>query len=158
MLKKNWKIYGVWILFTEAVGGLSAWLTRDGMKAFETVIRKPSLTPPGFVFSIVWGILFALMGIGAARVYLLEPSRQRFTALLMFFAQLAMNFLWSIIFFNLRQYGFALFWLALLWILILGMILAFSKVDKWAALLQIPYLFWVSFAAYLNYSVWVLNP
>ena len=157
MLKQNWKTYAFWILLSEAVGGLSGWLTREGTKAYQTTIQQPPLSPPGVVFPIVWGILFALMGIGAARIYLSPTSAQRTRSLLIFFAQLAFNFFWSIIFFNLQTFGFALIWLAMLWLLILWMILSFAQVDKVAALLQIPYLLWVTFAAYLNYGVWMLN-
>ena len=97
------------------------------------------------------------MGIGAARIYLSPMSAQRTRSLLLFFLQLIFNFFWSIIFFNLQAFGFALIWLVVLWLLILWMILSFAQVDKVAALLQIPYLLWVTFAAYLNYGVWMLN-
>ena len=70
---------------------------------------------------------------------------------------MAFNFFWSIIFFNAQAYGLALIWLAILWALILWMLFTFRKVDKWAAWLQVPYLLWVSFAAYLNFGVWALN-
>lgn len=70
-----WGTYGTWVLFTEAVGGLAGWLTRDGTQLYSQVITKPPLSPPSIVFPIVWVILFALMGIGAARVYLAPPLR-----------------------------------------------------------------------------------
>ena len=97
------------------------------------------------------------MGIGAARIYLAPPSADRSKSLLLFLLQLAFNFFWSIIFFSLQAFGFALIWLLLLWVLILCMVRAFWKVDKIAAWLQIPYLLWVTFAAYLNFGVWRLN-
>ena len=156
-MKQNWKTYGLWILLAEAVGGLSGFLTREGTKIYNATVEQPPLSPPSIVFPIVWGILLALMGIGAARVYLAPPSAIRTRGLRLFFVQLAFNFFWSILFFNLQNFGFALVWLLVLWVLILWMILAFYRVDKWAALLQIPYLLWVSFAAYLNYGVWMLN-
>lgn len=157
MKKHNWKTYAFWILFTEAVGGLSGWLTRDSTELYRMTIAKPPLSPPGIVFPIVWGILFALMGVGAARIYLSPASAARSRGLLLFLVQLAVNFFWSIIFFNLQAFGFAFLWLLLLWVLILWMILSFRKVDKAAAWLQIPYLLWVTFAAYLNLGVWLLN-
>lgn len=104
-----------------------------------------------------WGILFALMGIGAARIYLAPASNARSRSLLLFLVQLVFNFFWSIIFFNLQAFGFAFLWLIALWVLILLIILSFRKVDKPAAWLQIPYLLWVTFAAYLNFGVWLLN-
>ena len=158
MLKRNWKTYAFWILLSEAVGALSGWLTREGTKIYQSTVAQPPPSPPPLVFPIVWGILFALMGIGAARIYLSPVSARRTRSLLLFLVQLLFNFFWSIIFFNLQTFGFALIWLAVLWLLILWMTLSFAKIDKAAALLQIPYLLWVAFAAYLNYGVWTLNP
>ena len=157
MKTNTWKTYAHWILGTEAVGGLSGWLTRKGADLYARSVSKPPLSPPSIVFPIVWSGLFALMGIGAARVWQAPPSADRTRGLTLFAVQLAFNFFWSIIFFNAQAFGLALIWLAVLWVLILWMILAFRKVDKWAALLQIPYLLWVSFAAYLNFGVWALN-
>lgn len=157
MKHHTWKIYAAWILLAEAVGGLSGWLTRDGAKAYSQSIIQPPLSPPAMVFPIVWGILFALMGIGAARIYLTPPSRERTNSLRIFLLQLAFNFFWSILFFNLQAFGAALVWLLILWGLIVWMIVAFRKVDPLAAWMQIPYLLWVTFAAYLNYGVWMLN-
>ena len=156
-MKRNWKTYGLWILLAEGVGALSGWLTREGSRAYESAISKPPLSPPGWVFPVVWVILFALMGVGAARVWLTGPSRDRTRGLLLFGVQLLFNFFWSVLFFNLRRYGFALLWLLVLWGLILWMILAFRKTDKAAAWLQVPYLLWVTFAAWLNLGVWALN-
>lgn len=157
MKKSTWKTYAFWILFSEAVGALSGWLTRDGTKIYNETIAQPPLSPPSIVFPIVWGILFALMGIGAARIYLSPASGARSRSLLLFLIQLSFNFFWSIIFFNFQAFGFAFIWLIILWLLILLMILSFRKVDRLAAWLQIPYLLWVTFAAYLNFGVWLLN-
>ena len=157
MKKSAWKTYAYWIVLAEAVGGLSGWLTREGSKLYQTTIRQPPLSPPGIVFPIVWGILFALMGVSAARIYLAPPSLARTRGLRLFFLQLFFNFFWSIIFFNLQAFGFALLWLLVLWGLILLMILTFRKTDAPAAWLQVPYLLWVTFAAYLNFGVWTLN-
>ena len=157
MKKTIWKPYVLWILLAEAVGALSGWLTREGTQLFSETVAKPPLTPPSLVFPIVWGILYALMGIGAARVSLTEPSEDRSRGLTLFVAQLIVNFFWSLIFFNAQAYGFAFFWLLLLWGLVLWMTLTFRKVDKIAAWLQVPYLLWLTFAAYLNFGVWRLN-
>lgn len=157
MEKQNRKPYLFWILLAEGVGALSGWLTREGIKFYSAAVEQPPLSPPSAVFPVVWGILFALMGIGAARVYLSPASGARSRALLIFLIQLLANFLWSIIFFNLQAYAPAFFWLLGLWGMILLMILRFRRVDRTAALLQIPYLLWVSFAAYLNVGVWMLN-
>lgn len=157
MKKQKWKIYGIWILITEAVGALSGFLSRSGMELYSNAVAQPPLSPPPIVFPIVWGILYALLGIGAARIYLAEPSKQRSLGLNLYAVQLVINFFWSLIFFNAQAYGFAFFWLLLLWVLVLWMILTFHKVDPLAAWLQIPYLLWLTFAAYLNAGVWYLN-
>ena len=154
---KAWKTYAIWILIAEAVGGLSGWLTRRGAQQYAETIAKPPLSPPAWVFPVVWTLLFALMGIGAARIWMRQPSLRRTRALELFAVQLGFNFFWSIIFFNFQQFGLALLWLLILWALIVWMILAFRRVDRPAALLHIPYLLWVSFAAYLNLGVWLLN-
>ena len=157
MKKSTCKTYVFWILLTEAVGALSGWLTGTVSKSYTDTIVQPPLSPPAIVFPIVWGILFALMGIGAARIYLAPASGARSPTLLLFFLQLLFNFFWSIIFFNFQAFGFSFIWLVILWGLILLMILSFRKVDRLAAWLQIPYLLWVTYAAYLNLGVWLLN-
>ena len=157
MKKSSWKVYVFWIVLTEAVGALSGWLSRGGMELYQTGIVKPPLSPPGIVFPIVWTLLYALMGVGAARVWLTPASRDRTRALRVFFLQLAVNFLWSIIFFNLQAFGLALVWLVGLWMLVVWMMETFAEVDLWAARLQFPYFLWVTFAAYLNFGVWRLN-
>jgi len=158
MKKRDWKDgFVFWVFLTEAVGLLAGWLTREGTATYSEAMTRPPLSPPGIVFPIVWTALYALMGIGAALVYQSPNSGARRKGLALFFVQLAFNFLWSIIFFNLQSYGLALIWLLVLWGLVLAMALAFRKVDQAAARLQIPYLLWVAFAAYLNAGVWYLN-
>ena len=157
MKGKEWKVYVLWIGLAEAVGALSGWLARGGMELYRTGIVKPPLSPPGIVFPIVWVILYALMGVGAARVWLKPASKERTRALQVFLLQLAVNFFWSILFFNLQAFGLALVWLVGLWALVIWMMEAFAEVDLWAARLQFPYFLWVTFAAYLNFGVWRLN-
>lgn len=157
IMKKQWKTYLFWILLAEGVGFLAGFLTREGTQLYNELAVKPALSPPAILFPIVWSVLYALMGIGAARVYLSEPSPARSAGLNVFVAQLVVNFFWSLIFFNAQAYGFALVWILLLWVLIIGMILLFRRSDSLAAYLQIPYLLWVTFAAYLNWAVWRLN-
>ncbi len=158
MKKINWKNYLIWIGITEAVGALSGFLSRQGTENFSQNVIQPPLSPPGILFPIVWAILYALMGIGAARVWDTKPSRDRSLGINLFIAQLIFNFFWSLIFFNDGAYGIALLWLLILWALVFTMIKVFYRVDKAAALLQIPYLLWLTFAAYLNAGVWYLNP
>ena len=156
-MKASWKSYVFWILLAEAVGALSGWLSREGSEVFSQTVIQPPLSPPAILFPIVWTLLYALMGIGAAQVSLTPSSPERSRSLNLVVIQLVVNFFWSLIFFNAQAYGFAFLWLLLLWVLVLLMILAFRKVDPLAALLQIPYLLWLTFAAYLSFGVWYLN-
>ncbi len=158
MKKSIFRIYLFFILLCELVGIVAGLLTRQSAMVYSETIIKPPLSPPAILFPIVWTVLYALMGIGAARVYLAYPSDERSKGLFFFVLQLAANFLWSFIFFRAQAFGFAFIWILFLWILILGMILNYSKVDRLAAYLQIPYLIWVTFAAYLNLGVFILNP
>ena len=157
MKAKSWKSYAVWILLTEAVGGLAGLLTRSSMEIYKTAILKPPLSPPALVFPIVWSVLYALMGVGAARIWRQPPSPARSRSLRLYLLQLFFNFVWPFLFFSLEAFGPAFLWLAALWFIVLRMILSFWDLDRPAAWLQIPYLVWLLFAAYLNLGVWTLN-
>lgn len=152
------KVYAVSILIALGVGGLSAFLTRENMDVYQ-MINQPPLAPPMIVFPIVWSILFILMGISSGIIYLNrdEDKEAANSATRLYGFQLAVNFFWSIIFFNMQSYLFAFIWLVILWILILLMILKFKKISPLAAYLQIPYLLWVTFAGYLNLMIYLLN-
>ena len=157
MNKSNWKTYAFWIGLSEAVGLLAGLLTRNSVQIYSMMIQRPPLSPPAIVFPIVWTILYALMGISAARIRLAEPSAKQRKASNLFVAQLIVNFFWSLFFFNLQAFDFALLWLILLWVLVFLLIRATKEVDKLAYLLLIPYLAWLNFALYLNAGVVVLN-
>ena len=158
LVKKSvWPAYVKWILLTQAVGGLSGFLNRDSVRIYTETIIQPPLSPPSAVFPVVWGVLFTLMGIAAARVSLTPPSRERTRGLILYGVQLAFNFCWSFLFFRFQRFGLALLWLTALWGLILWMALVFRRVDAPAAWLQAPYLLWMAFAGYLNAGVWLLN-
>lgn len=147
-----------WIVISELVGIISALLSLRGMQNYNLSVEKPFLTPPGWVFMLVWPILYLLMGIGICQVLKTEDYPGKACCMNLFVAQLIFNFFWSLIFFNAQAFGGALIWLAVLWILVLIMTLCFSKVNQTAAWLQLPYLIWLGFAFYLNASVWLLNP
>jgi len=157
MLKKI-KPYAVSVAIALAVGGLAALLTMDSMNIYET-INKPPLSPPSILFPIVWTVLYILMGVSAAIVYTrgdgINGTAQN--ALSVYALQLAVNFLWSIVFFNLQAFGLAFVVLLVLWLLIILMIYKFYAVSPLAAYLQIPYLLWVTFAGYLNLMIVILN-
>lgn len=137
------------------VGGLSALLTRGSMETYRA-LKQPPLSPPGWVFPVVWTVLFALMGIAAYLVWM-QDGPGRSGALALYGAQLIFNFFWTLIFFNLGNYALAFFWLAALWVLILLCTLSFFKEDARAGWMMVPYLVWVAFAGYLNAGVWLLN-
>lgn len=157
MKRNHWKVFIVSVVLAEAVGALSGWLTRDGAQQYAQSIVLPPLSPPGIVFPIVWTVLFALMGIGSAIVWLAPDSQARSGALRLYAVQLAFNFVWSLIFFNWKNYGFAFVWLAALWVLIGWMILRFRALVPAAGWTQVPYFLWVASAGYLNLGVWLLN-
>ena len=157
-MRKTLKSYLSFILVSVGTGLLSALLTMGNMDLYSEITRPP-LSPPPFIFPVVWTILYILMGVSAARVWnrLYDEPILVGGAMRIFAIQLAVNFLWSIIFFNLRAYLFAFIWLLLLWALIALMIIRFGKVDPLAAKLQIPYLLWVTFAGYLTLAIYLLN-
>ncbi len=145
------------ILLPLVVGGLASLLTSDTMEQFE-LLNKPALSPPAWLFSVVWTILYILMGFS---FYLVNNSNttasEIATARRAYYLQLVVNFLWSIFFFDLKWYWFSFLWLILLWILIIVMIRRFAEISKTAAYLNIPYLAWVTFAGYLNFAIALLN-
>jgi len=154
---KNLKLLLVCIAIPLLVGGLSAFLTMDSMAAFAA-IEKPPLSPPGILFPIVWTVLYVLMGV-ASYLVLTSGARQDDIdhAITIYAIQLVLNFFWSIIFFRLEWYLAAFLWLVLLWIAILCTLLLFRKISKAAGWLLVPYLLWVTFAGYLNLSIYLLN-
>ena len=140
-----------------AVGGLAGILTMNSMRVYEDLVL-PSLSPPSWVFPVVWTVLYILMGIASYLVYrsdAVKAEKQR--ALVLYAVQLVFNFIWPILFFGLQNYLASFIWLVLLWILILATTVSFSKISKPAAWLMVPYLLWVTFAGYLNLSVYLLN-
>ncbi len=153
-MKFQWKKLVVCLLLPLAVGGLAAFLTRNSMDLFA-MVKKPPLSPPGWLFPVVWTILYLLMGFASYLVLVAEkPGR---TAWKFYLAQLAFNFVWPILFFHLQMYLLSFVWLLLLWILILVTILWFTRSSRLAGYLLIPYLLWVTFAGYLNVGIYILN-
>ncbi len=155
---KKIKPYIISILIALAVGGLSAFFTRNNMDLYSETIRPP-LSPPSILFPIVWTVLYILMGISAAIIYTNQtaPEYQKKSALYTYALSLIVNFFWSIIFFNIRAYLFAFVWLILLLYLIVKTIIKYKKIEPIAAYLQIPYAIWVTFAGYLTLAIFILN-
>ncbi len=156
-MKNKVKTYIIGIIISVAVGLLSAFFTRDSMDIYGS-INTPALAPPAILFPIVWTVLYVLMGISSVIIYNSDADEnEKRQALILYGIQLAVNFFWSIIFFNQRAFLASFIWLILLWVLIIAMILSFRKINKTAAWLQIPYLLWVTFAGYLSLSIYLLN-
>lgn len=160
MIKNFFTKYKAYIISSAialGVGLISALLTMENMNL--SVLRQPALSPPALLFPIVWTVLYILMGISSAIIYSKKntmPDEVR-SALTTYASSLVVNFAWSIIFFNFGAFFLAFLWIVLLEILILKTIKEYGKIDKTAALLQIPYAVWVAFAGYLNLAIAFLN-
>ncbi|MCH1973816.1 tryptophan-rich sensory protein [Muricomes sp. OA1] len=142
------------ILIPLAVGSLSALIS--GNMALYSTINKPAFSPPSIVFPIVWTILYVLMGISSYIIYS-SDSADKTKALKIYALQLFFNFCWSILFFRYNLYLLSFLWLVILIVLICIMIKDFYKINPAAAYLQIPYLLWCIFAAFLNFSIYTMN-
>lgn len=157
MNKENIKRLVVCIGIPLLVGSVSSLLTRTAMEEFDK-LNQPALSPPSWLFPVVWTILYILMGIASYLVYVSDAAEEdRGKALLLYGTQLFFNFFWSIIFFNGQFFLFALIWLIVMWILILLTTKKFFTISKSAGFLMIPYILWVSFAIYLNWGIYLLN-
>lgn len=140
-----------------AVGGVAGWLTMGSMEAYGA-LTQPLLSPPGWVFPVVWSILYILMGIVSVLVWKSDaPEAEKQRALRLYGVQLLFNFIWPLLFFCAGWYGTAFFWLLLLLLLVLATMAAFRDIRPLAGNLLIPYVIWLLFAAYLNASIWLLN-
>lgn len=140
-----------------AVAGLGGWWTASSVQAWYPQLRKPTWTPPNWLFGPVWTALYLMMAIAAWLIWRRRDRPGAKRAMILFGGQLALNLAWSGLFFGLKKPGFALADIAALWLAIGATIAAFHPIDKRASALLIPYLAWVSFAAALNYAIWSLN-
>jgi len=147
----------IFIVSAELAGALSGLIAGNFSGFYQTLI-KPPLSPPGWIFPIVWSILYALMGISAFLIYSADsPDKNKKVPYLIYTAQLFVNFMWSIIFFKFKLLCAAAAIIILLLILIISMLISFCKIRPAAAYINIPYLLWVAFALYLNISMAILN-
>ena len=152
-MRINWKKAAICIAIPLAVGGLAALLS-GGMGQYGDMV-KPPLSPPGWLFALVWPVLYALMGYASYLVW--EAPGERKQALTFYGIQLALNFLWPLLFFRWKAPGAALICLIALWLAVLWTIRLFSLKSERAGDLLIPYILWLSFALYLNFGVFLLN-
>ena len=152
----KFKNYIISLIISIGIGQISGFLTKNASKNFSSNFNQSALTPPDWVFPVVWVILFFLMGISATLVYESHCKYKKY-GLLIYGVQLVFNFLWSMFFFLGEQFVLSFGWLTILILMVVGMILLFYKCNKIAGYLQIPYLVWLCFAMYLNYIVVILN-
>ncbi len=156
-MKIQWKTLILCLAIPLGVGALSALFTMGDMESYAA-LNRPPLSPPGWLFPIVWSILYLLMGyasylIVTAQTVELEKRR----ALTAYGAQLLANFIWPLLFFGLKWYLVAFFWLVILWVLIYITMRRFSDIREQAGDLLLPYILWVTFAGYLNLGIYLLN-
>ena len=154
-LKIQWKTLFICLAIPLAVGGFSAFLTRNSMNLYETIIQPP-LAPPAWLFPVVWTILYVLMGISSYLIAI-SDSEYKVEALTLYGVQLILNFIWSPIFFISKNYLLAFIVLVILWYVVHRMIQAFMEINPFAGKLQLPYLVWLTFAGYLNLAIYFLN-
>lgn len=145
------------ILSMLLVGGIGGFATASSITTWYAEINKPSFNPPNYLFGPVWTALYILMGISIYMILQSPKTELRKKAIAIFCIQLFLNFCWSFIFFKFQLLGLAFIEIILMWASILTMIIVFFEINKKAALIQIPYLLWVSFASVLNGSIWFLN-
>lgn len=148
----------LWIVLSYSAGIIGSIPTSQNIPNWYAALNKPSFTPPGGLIGSVWTILYILMGIAAYLIWrkgIGDPAVK--AAIALFLIQLALNALWSIIFFGQHQILLALIEIVILWLAILLTIVKFYPLSPAAGLLMVPYLLWVSFASFLNYTFWILN-
>lgn len=158
MKNKNFLKLIIALIIPQLFAIIGSLFTTTSIGSWYSLIEKPAFNPPNWVFAPVWTILYLLMGIAAFLVWRqgLDKKEVR-SALIIFLFQLTLNLFWSFLFFGLENPGIAFTEIISLWFAILATILAFFQISKVAAMLLIPYILWVSFAAFLNYSIWNLN-
>lgn len=153
-MAQNYKPYVIQVLLAVVTGGVSALLS-GGMTLYDA-LERPPLSPPGWLFPVAWTVLYILMGVAAGRIQV-SGHRDSRKALTAYFIQLAINFLWSPIFFGLGWIGAAAVWLSLLVVAVAATLRRFSGISVAAGVLLWPYLLWCLFALYLNIGLVILN-
>lgn len=146
------------VMVCQLAGVIGSIFTASSLEGWYFLLEKPTFNPPSWVFFPVWTILYTLMGISLYLVWKQGiKEREVKTGVFLFGLQLGLNTLWSLLFFGLKSPYYAFLEILILWAAILLTIIQFWKISKSASLLLIPYILWVSFAALLNYQIWVLN-
>jgi benzodiazapine receptor len=155
--KKNLRMLILFIALCLCVELLASWFTFQGVREWYPAIQKPVWTPPGGVFGPVWTALYLMMAFALWHVWKTFPSKPKTSAYFGFGVQLLLNMLWSLFFFTLRSPFLALLDIGLLWISVVCTVVAFYRIRPLGGYLLVPYFLWVSFAAVLNFKIWLLN-
>lgn len=161
-MKNKIFLFLFFIIITQFVGLIGSFFTMPNIKSWYFFLKKPSFSPPNWVFAPVWTVLYLLMGISAFLIFIAgfekeEQKKETKIALIFYFVQLLINIIWSFVFFEAKNLFLSFLTIIILWFFILFTLIKFWKIRKNAGILLIPYLFWVSFALVLNLRVWQLN-
>jgi len=146
------------LVLAQAAGGIGALATVNAIPEWYQGLTKPLLAPPNWIFGYVWTMLYVLMAVAAFLIWQRRKEPGVVAALWVYAIHLVVNTLWSVLFFGMRSTGLGIMGMIVLWTLILTLVVQFWRIRWAAAVLLLPYLLWVSFAGYLNYMLWVLNP
>jgi translocator protein len=150
-------ILAIFLLLPVLIGVTASFATASSVSSWYIELNKPFFNPPNWLFGPVWTLLYLMMGVSSWLVYRSPASASRTLSLDTYGFMLFLNFCWSFLFFGFQMPGLAFIEIVFLWAIIVAMIIQFGRVSRLAALLQIPYLIWVSFASVLNGSIWYLN-
>ena len=151
----NYKRLIISLALPQLAGIIGSFFTASAIPSWYATLQRPSFSPPNWIFGPVWVILYILMGIS---VYLIwQKNKKTREALWLFWIHLFFNGSWSIVFFGFQNIGLAFVNIIIIWLLIIILMIKFWKINKWATYLLVPYFLWVSFASYLNYSIWMIN-
>ncbi len=156
-MSKDWLGWGVFVAICFLAAAIGSWCTAGSVKTWYPALLKPAGTPPGWVFGPAWTTLYLLMGTAAWLVWRQRSASDVTLALALFFAQLALNATWSFVFFGMRRPGLALLEILVLLAAIIAMMANFAPLSRLAFWLMTPYVAWVSYATFLNFSIWRLN-
>lgn len=157
MTKRYYVAFVVCLLIPLLVGALAGAITSYDVATWYATLHKPSFNPPNWLFGPVWTALYVLMGISLFLIWRSPKSRSRSLSILLFAVQLALNFVWTIVFFMLHKLQFAVLEIILLWFAVAAMIRMYARISRVAAALQVPYMLWITFASILTVFVWALN-
>lgn len=155
--RPNWQTYGLIFALTYGALLVGGWITSLSLMEWYPLLHKPVFTPPNWAFPVAWNTLYLLMAAATCRLWQTRHGKSLKNPLILFALQLALNILWSALHFGLRHIDWALIEIVLMWGLAWPMVMAYFRTDRWAGVLMLPYLGWLTFACVLNFMLWRLN-